>query len=186
MESARELLETYLEAKDLNRPDLILDCYAPNAVLTFSIATATISFPARISGADAIAQTLVRDFRKTFTQCKTYYVCESVDADSRKINKLPWLVVMKEVSRPILRLGKGYYTWQFELGDRTRRVSAMHIHIERMDAVEDPDEDILHALQSALPYPWLRPATLRAIIEALMDRGPRFTLLENFKAPVGV
>lgn len=184
MKSARELLETYVEAKDLDRPGLILDCFAPNAVLTYSIATDTISFPARTRGADAIAQILVRDFRKTFTRCKTYYVCDSVVKDSRKIDKLPWLVVMKEMSGPILRLGKGCYTWHFEWFDQAMRVSAMHIHIDRMDAVEDPGADILDALQSALPYPWLRPAMLRATLEFLMmDRGPRFTLLENFKAP---
>ena len=78
MNKPKDLLEAYLEAKDLDRPSLILECYTPNAVLTYSIATDTIAFPSRILGADAIAQTLVRDFRKKFDRCKTYYVCDSM------------------------------------------------------------------------------------------------------------
>src|SRR5258707_11423092 len=86
MNTPKDLLEAYLQAKDLDRPSVILDCYAPDAVLTYSIATDTISFPARVSGAEAIAQTLVRDFRKNFDCCKTYYVCDSIAHDGLLID----------------------------------------------------------------------------------------------------
>ena len=39
------LPECYLRAKDQNRPALIDECFAPDAELTFSIATDDIDFP---------------------------------------------------------------------------------------------------------------------------------------------
>ena len=70
MNTPKSLLEAYLQAKDLNQPSVILDCFTRDAVLTYSIATDTISFPARVDGADAIAQVLVRDFGKGFDSCR--------------------------------------------------------------------------------------------------------------------
>ncbi len=184
MNTAKIILEKYLEAKDLNRPSLILECYTPDAVLTYSIATDTISFPEKVLGADAIAQTLVRDFRKNFDCCRTYYVCESIAGDALTIDFMPWLVIMRQRSNTALRVGKGYYRWRFDSAGKVRRVCAMHIHIERMDIIDDPGGKTTHVLQSALPYPWLPPATLRATFASLMKQDPRFTFLGDFKAPV--
>ena len=185
MNTPKDLLEAYLEAKDLDRPSLILECYTPNAILTYSIATDTISFPNKVLGADAIAQTLVRDFRQRFDRCKTYYVCDAIVACGQRIAFIPWLVIMREVSNSALRVGKGYYRWQFESEETRMRVCAMHIHIERMDILEDRDGKTLHALQSELAYPWLPPATLVETFERLMKQAPRFAFLDVFKAPVG-
>jgi len=185
MNTPKDLLEAYLEAKDHDRPSLILECYAPNAVLTYSIATDTISFPSKVLGADAIAQILVRDFRKKFDRCKTYYVCDSIIDRGQRIDFMPWLVIMREVSNSALRVGKGYYRWQFESDETRMRVGAMHIHIERMDNMEDADGKTLHALQSELPYPWLPPATLLKTFERLMKQAAGFEFLDVFKVPAG-
>lgn len=185
MNTPKDLLEAYLEAKDLSRPSLILECYTANAVLTFSIATNTISFPDKVLGADAIARTLVRDFGRKFDRCKTYYVCDSMVDRGQRIDFLPWLVIMREKSNSALRVGKGYYRWQFESDETKMRVGAMHIYIERMDVLDDHDGKMLHALQSELPYPWLAPATLLEKFERLMERAPGFSFLDAFKAPVG-
>jgi hypothetical protein len=184
MNTPKNLLEAYLQAKDLNQPSVILDSYTPDAVLTYSIATDTISFPARVSGADAIAQTLVRDFRKNFDCCKTYYVCDSIAHDGGLIDFMPWLVIMRQISTKALRLGKGWYRWRFESGETTLRVCAMHIHIERMDVIEDRDGSRLHDLHAALPYPWLRPATLGETFRRMMKQGPGFAFLDGFQLPV--
>jgi len=185
MNTPKDLLEKYLQAKDLNRPSLILDCYTPDAVLTYSIATDTISFPDKVLGADAIAQTLVRDFRKNFDCCKTYYVCDRIAGDDRRIDFMPWLVIMRQVSNTALRVGKGYYRWRFESGARGLQVCAMHIRIERMDIFEDRNAKTLAVLQSALPYPWLPPATLRETFARLMKQAPGFAFLDVFREPVG-
>jgi len=186
MKTTKDLLEQYLEAKDLNRPDLILDCYTADALLTYSIATDTISFPARVSGADAIARTLVRDFRKKFDRCKTYYVCDSLAGDAGRIDFLPWLVIMRQISNKALRLGRGWYRWRFERGPARMRICAMHIHIERMDIIEDRDGEKLHELHEALPYPWLAPAILRESFEWIISQRAGFAFLEGFQLPVRV
>ena len=185
MNTPKQLLEAYLEAKDLNRPPVILACYTPDAVLTYSIATDTISFPDKVQGADAIAQTLVREFRKNFDCCKTYYVCDSIVDDGERIDFIPWLVIMRQASNSALRVGKGYYRWRFKSDETRLRVRAMHIHIERMDIIEDRDGNTLRALQSALPYPWLQPATLRETFERLIQQAAGFAFLDTFMAPVG-
>jgi hypothetical protein len=183
MNSPKDLLEAYLQAKDFDRPSVILETYAEDAVLTYSIATDTIAFPARVVGADAIAQTLVRDFRKKFDCCKTYYVCDSAPAAGHDIDFLPWLVIMREVSSSALRLGKGYYRWAFAHGAAAMRVSAMHIHIERMDVITDDDGAKRQALHDALPYPWLPPRALRETL-ARLGRQPAFGFVADFRDPL--
>jgi hypothetical protein len=184
MNTPKGLLEAYLQAKDLNQPSVILDCYTPDAVLTYSIATDTISFPARVDGADAIAQTLVRDFRNRFDSCRTYYVCDSIAPAGQDITFLPWLVIMRQVSSAALRLGKGYYRWTFDRDESGMRVCAMHIHIERMDIIEDRNGRKRQELHAALPYPWLPPAMLRETFGRIMKQSPGFAFLDGFQVPV--
>lgn len=186
MKTPKDLLEHYVLAKDGNRPLLILECHAADALLTYSIATDTISFPARVAGADAIAQTLVRDFRKKFDCCRTYYVCDALPGNARSIVCLPWLVIMRQISNQALRIGRGWYRWQFEGDAAGMRVSAMHIHIERMDVIEDREGEKRDELHAALPYPWLAPAILRESLERLMRRRPGFSFLEGFQWPADV
>ena len=83
--------------------------YAANAVLTFSIATDTISFPHRVVGLDAITKTLIVDFGTKFSRCKTFYICDSTPDQEASIAILPWLVLMRESASSRLRIGKGYY-----------------------------------------------------------------------------
>ena len=52
MATPAALLERYVEAKDLARPHLMRDIYAPDAVLTYSIATDAIDFPAEVRGVE--------------------------------------------------------------------------------------------------------------------------------------
>jgi hypothetical protein len=92
---------------------------------------------------------------------------------------------MRQISDHALRLGRGRYRWDFERDVSGMRVCAMHIHIERMDVIEDRDGAKLEALQDALPYPWLRPVILRESFERIIEQRPGFTFLEGFQAPVG-
>jgi hypothetical protein len=184
LNTTKDLLEAYLRAKDLNQPSVIPDCYSPEAVLTFSIATDQISFPTRVRGAYAIAQTLVGDFGRRFDCCKTYYVCDALPSVGVDIDFLPWLVIMRERSTTALRLGKGYYRWAFERSESRMWVSAMHIHIERMDIIEDPAGEKREQLQTALPYPWLQPAVLAGTFERLGEQNPGLSFLGDFRNPV--
>lgn len=179
------ILERYIEAKDLVRPQLMQGIYAPDAVLTFSIATDSISFPPRVVGIDGITKTLVVDFGAKYSRCKTFYVCDSVPLKTAEVAILPWLVLMSEPAASRLRIGKGYYEWTFQRrGEDGLQVVAMHIHIERMDAIEEIEPHLLETAQSVLSYPWLRPATLRSRFQTLVEAGPRFAFLSDFKTPL--
>ena len=181
----RSALETYIDAKDNTRPERIAEVFASDAVLTFSLATSNIAFPARTVGTAAIARTLVSDFGAQYTQCRTYYVCDSLAVVGHEIEALPWLVLMREPAARALRVGHGVYRWTFG-SDATAdegRVTGFHIHIARMDVVSDPDGALLEALQGGLSYPWLGPAALREHFEALARSTPALAFVGAFAAP---
>jgi hypothetical protein len=184
MADVRELLERYVEAKDRTLPERMPDIYLPDAVLTYSIETDEISFPSEVRGVQGITDTLVREFGKRFAACKTYYVCEMPPQGTQDIGSLPWLVAMREIAAGALRLGKGYYRWQFARSDGGRlAVQAMHIHIERMAAIPDADGAKLMAIQSGLPYPWLTPAALQCRMDELAAASQALELLRPFCQP---
>ncbi|WP_423761241.1 nuclear transport factor 2 family protein [Burkholderia sp. NLJ2] len=152
----RALLECYLRAKDLNRPALIADCFAADAELSFSLANDDIDFPPRVTGAAAIARTLVEEFGERFERCRTYYVCTEPVVDEHGVSGMSWLVVMRQKDNGALRIGHGTYRWQFACdGERVARITALHIHIARMDTIDDPQSVKRDALHAAFGYPWL-------------------------------
>ena len=185
MPTPQSLLERYIEAKDLTRPQLMPEIYAPDAVLTFSIATDSISFPLRVAGIEGITKTLVVDFAARFSRCKTFYVCGSMPPTTVEVAILPWLVLMSEPAASCLRVGKGYYRWTFQRKSADAlQVAAMHIHIDRMDAIDEVEPRLLEAAQSVLSYPWLAPARLRSEFQALVEADPAFAFLRDFRTPV--
>jgi hypothetical protein len=176
----RRALETYVDAKDNTRAQLIPEAFAADAALTISLATSTIAFPARTVGAEAIAKTLVTDFGAQYARCRTYYVCDSLAVNGGVIDALPWLVLMREPATGALRVGHGVYTWTF---DGTPAVTAFHIHIARMDVVPDDDGALLEKLQTGLAYPWLTPEALHAHFTSLARSTPALAFAEAFSHP---
>ncbi|CAB3713393.1 hypothetical protein [Paraburkholderia rhynchosiae] len=176
----RRALEAYIDAKDNTRAQRMSDAFTSDAVLTISLATSNIAFPARTVGIDAITKTLVTDFGATYTRCRTYYVCDSITVREGAIDPLPWLVMMREPATGALRVGHGVYRWAF---DDTPAVSRFHIHIARMDVVPDADGALLHALQGGLSYPWLAPADLQTRFTEHARSTPALTFVEAFSCP---
>ncbi|WP_028223653.1 nuclear transport factor 2 family protein [Paraburkholderia oxyphila] len=182
--TVQTLLEGYLHAKDQNRPELIADCFAGDAALTFSIATDEIDFPRSVSGAAAIAKTLVADFGERFDRCRTYYVCGEPEVDADGVCVMPWLVVMREKETEALRLGKGAYRWRIgRLAGGVDRIVALHIHIERMDTIGDTGSVKLSALQESLDYPWLPPEMLMRGVRAFAGAFPDAAFAALFERP---
>ena len=185
MSSPQLLLERYVEAKDLVRPQLMQEIYAADAVLTFSVATDSIDFPRRVAGIEEITKTLIVDFAAKYSRCKTFYVSESPPRETDKIVVLPWLVLMRESALARLRIGKGYYEWTLEQrSEGGMQVVAMHIHIAAMDAIEDADGRLLSATQSPLTYPWLPPTLMRSKLRGLAEADPAFAFLSAFAVPI--
>ncbi|QBR02671.1 nuclear transport factor 2 family protein [Paraburkholderia pallida] len=182
--TVQTLLEGYLHAKDQNRPELIADCFADDAALTFSIATDEIDFPRSVSGATAIAKTLVADFGERFDRCRTYYVCDEPVVDADGVCVMPWLVVMREKETEALRLGKGAYRWRIgRSAGGVDRIVALHIHIERMDSIGDAGSVKLSALQELLGYPWLPPEMLMRGVQAFAGAFPHAEFAALFERP---
>lgn len=180
LESYRRLLDTYIVAKDNIRAERISEAFAEDAELTISLATSTIVFPARKAGADAIAQTLVTDFGAQYTDCRTYYICDSLTVKDGVIDALPWLVIMRERATGALRVGHGVYRWTF---DEIPTIVGFNIHIARTDVVSDLDGALLETLQQGLDYPWLAPAALFARFTALADSTPAMAFVQGFSRP---
>ncbi|SAL49972.1 hypothetical protein [Caballeronia humi] len=171
--SVQSLLECYIRAKDQNQPDLIHDCFAADAEVTFSIATDAIDFPHRVIGASAIARTLVTDFGERFDRCRTYYVCAAPEANEEGICTMPWVVAMRQKDNESLRLGKGTYAWRISsVPGEVDRIIGLHIAIERMDLIDDPGAVKLRTLQESLTYPWLPPTALAECMELFLANHP--------------
>ncbi|MFP3890732.1 nuclear transport factor 2 family protein [uncultured Ralstonia sp.] len=186
------LLEGYLHAKDDNLPHVIDGVFAPDARLTFSLATQNIAFPPQTDGAAAIAKTLVTDFGQQYRRCRTYYVTrrgDLPDAPERgdmpvALAPMPWLVVMQERSTGALRVGHGVYRWTFARAGKDWRVSALHIHIARMDVIDNARADAgCAAIQQALPYPWVDAAVLRTTVARLAAEDAGLRWLAPFGEP---
>ena len=166
--SVRSLLECYIRAKDQNQPELIFDCFAADAELTFDIATEAIDFPRSVKGAAAIAKTLVADFGERFDSCRTYCVCAAPDVDANGVCTMPWLVAMRQKDNGALRLGQGTYRWRIaRMGEGSERIVGLHIDIESMDTIDDPGSARLRSLQDTLSYPWLMPGELLPGMDSL-------------------
>jgi hypothetical protein len=181
MPTLKTLLETYVRAKDKTQAHLIPSVFAPNAVLTFSIATDGISFPPLVVGADGIAQTLVTDFGAQYSDCKTYYICDALALRDNKLSALPWLVLMRHAATGRMRIGTGHYDWHLEpLGPDSWHATAMHIHIDRMDAVDAAPSQALARLQTILPYPWLSRRTMRSAFETVAASDPAYEFLFGY------
>jgi len=183
MATPTSLLSGYFQAKDGNRPELMRDIFLPDAVLTFSIATDGICFPERTEGIETITHTLVTDFRKKYARCRSYYVCDEIELRNNSVESLPWLVLMQEVATGHMRIGTGAYDWHFKPNaDGELRVCALHISIDRMDVIENADGALLGTMQSALPYPWLPPATLHAEFGVLASLEPELEFVEGYRS----
>jgi hypothetical protein len=187
MATPTSLLEKYFQAKDGNQPQLMQEIFLPDALLTFSIATDGISFPERTEGLEAITHTLVTDFRKKYTRCRSYYVCDRPELDNNSIQALPWLVLMQEVATGNMRIGTGHYDWHFKPDvNGVLKVRALHISIEKMDVIVNADGTLLGTMQSALPYPWLPPATLHAEFQVLASLEPELEFVDGYKSSFAI
>jgi hypothetical protein len=184
MSTPKALLDRYVEAKDQVRPQLMPHIYAGDAILTFSIDSSSLVFPPRVTGLEAITQTLVRDLGARFSQIRTFYVRDEPPRADDNVALIPWLVLMHEPGAACSRAGRGYYRWTF--GGTPLLVRAMHIHIDRMDRVEDPDRRLISAAQAELPYPWLPPASMRSRFDSLIASDRAFGFLQALRTPVAL
>lgn len=153
MISPADAVETYLLAKDGNRPFLMQRAFAPNAELEMVVKTDAISFPATAKGVKAIADVLVHRFG--IDHENVYTVCLSRPSDTdRRHFACHWLVGMSAKSDGQVRVGCGRYDWHFGSGGL---VEKLVITIDVMNMFPATELAATMNWLSGLPYPWCTP-----------------------------
>jgi hypothetical protein len=151
MPTSSKVIETYIRAKDENRPHLMEWVFAASATLQVVVETAAISFPPWTTGRGPIEDVLVRQFGQKFENVYTFCLADPPESDDRTFS-CDWLVGMSEKESGNVRVGFGRYDWRFS--DHSRLVEKLTITIEQM-AILDPDSlgSVMDWL-AELPYPW--------------------------------
>lgn len=143
MHTPTDSIESYLRAKDLNRPHLLAMAFAAGAQLDMEVREGGMPFLPFTQGREAIADVLVREFART---CENVYtVCLGAPpADASEHFGCDWMVAMTEKGSRNVRVGCGHYFWHFD--PDTRLVQTLRIVIKAMHT--------LPGAQAALPWPW--------------------------------
>lgn len=152
MPTHSELIRTYIQAKDENRPHLMKRAFADDATLEMIVETGAITFPPLSRGIEAITRVLVRDFGQTFENVYTFCLADPSKATDSPFS-CSWLVGMSEKESGAVRVGCGRYDWIFQ-DDDPFLVQKLKITVSSM-LVLSPR--FLHPVMerlSTLPYPW--------------------------------
>ena len=155
-----EAVQTYILAKDSNRPFLMKRAFAEDAELETVVKSDAISFPSAAKGLSTLEDVLVRRFNADNENIFTFCLSEPSEADRARF-QCHWLVGMSTKATRQLRIGCGSYDWHF---DSAGKVAKLVINIEVMKIL--PGEQLGDAMRwlSCLPYPWCSPdEALRSI-----------------------
>jgi hypothetical protein len=164
-------IETYIRAKDGNRPHLMHQAFTADAELTMQVNTPDISFPSTLKGAKAISDVLVSEFAQRYENVYTF--CIGDPPTTGTTFDCDWLVCMSEKSTGAARAGFGRYEWTAKQGSAL--VSSLRITIEEMATfAEESAEPILRWAQN-LPYPWCPR-------ERLAQGAPEIAAIERIRA----
>ncbi len=161
MPSLAKAIETYVKAKDENRPHLLSRAFADNATVHMIVDTEAISFPPVMSGLSSITDVLVRQFGQSYEN--VYTLCLSPPPEYGTTNFVcRWLVGMSHKQDRSVRVGGGLYEWSMPVD----RVENLRIKITTMQELDPGTIDPVMRWLAELPYPWCSAA------EAL-DNAPR-------------
>ena len=159
MTTLKDSIESYILAKDGNRPHLLMDAFAPDASLAMTVKTSAIAFPQETQGRDAISSVLVSDFALKYENVYTFCV-GAIPADDQREFSCDWLVCMTEKTTGAVRIGHGRYDWTRDAD--SAQVTRLHITIEAMDTLPATFADSLLRWASRLPYPWCERDALKS------------------------
>jgi hypothetical protein len=144
------LIESYIAAKDGNRPHILGEAFEASAQLEMEIKTDKISFPTSVQGIDGIAKVLVSEFAQKYENVYTYCLGEPPQAGVSFC--CYWLVCMTEKGSGAARIGYGRYQW-----DRRQeggKLCKLRITIEEMHSLPAEWSPQILGWARALPYPW--------------------------------
>ena len=152
MQSVREAVETYIRAKDENRPYLMERAFAEDATLAVVVHSGTISFPPTSMGLESISDVLVRRFAQTYENVFTF--CLAPPPESGEVEfSCNWLVGMSEKDSRMVRVGCGRYDWLFQPQGQCL-AQRLTITIDLMQSLPPTSLAVVTDWLSKLPYPW--------------------------------
>ena len=147
-------VNTYILAKDGNRPFLMRRVFADDAELEMVVKTDAISFPSSAKGVSAI-EDILRRFNIDYENIYTFCLSRPSDSDRRPF-ACNWLVGMSAKSDGRPWIGCGKYDWHFA-ADPTCLVERLVITIDLMNVLPATELAATMNWLSGLPYPWCTP-----------------------------
>jgi hypothetical protein len=150
MTPLRQSIETYIHAKDGNRPHLMPTAFTADAELVMLVKTEEISFPSMVKGVDGISAVLVSQFAQRYENI--YTVCMGTPPDDGTAFRCNWLVCMTEKASGAARVGFGGYEWLCR--DGSGMISKLQITIEEMKKLPSESSPLILEWARKLPYPW--------------------------------
>jgi hypothetical protein len=147
---AADAINTYILAKDGNRPQLMRRAFAADCELTMAVKTDAVSFPSSAKGLDQITRVLITDFGDRYTNITTLCLSRP-NSDHPAHFRCDWLVGMSAKHGGAVRVGCGHYSLRFAPDGRANQ---FRIDIEVMSVLPvDASRPIMSWLKT-LPYPW--------------------------------
>jgi hypothetical protein len=158
MTTLKTSIETYIRAKDGNRPHLMADAFTGDAVLSMVVKTDDIAFPAETRGLAAMSDVLVSQFALRYEN--VYTLCMGTPPSTQDDFGCDWLVCMTEKGTGAARVGYGQYAWH--CAPDTGKVATLRITIEAMMVLPPEASGAILAWVVSLPYPWCATETMAA------------------------
>jgi hypothetical protein len=173
------VLREYFHAKDENRPHLLDRVFTADASLHINNGCSNITFPTVTQGRDAIADTLVTQFNKTYENIYSFYLARPPGtADSFSC---AWLVGMSEKDTKNTRVGCGTYDWTFS-SEAPRLARALVISIHAMVVLPPSTASMVFPWLQRAGYPWSSAAQVCELAPPLPELDPVVRHLEGHAA----
>lgn len=167
----QKAIETYIRAKDGNRPHLIAQAFSADAELTMQVNTQEIAFPGTVKGANAISDVLVSEFAQRYENVYTF--CIGAPPTVGTAFDCDWLVCMSEKGSGLARAGFGRYEWM--AAESSGLVRTLRITIEEMTTLPEETASLILRWAQDLPYPWCPR-------ERLAQGAPEIAAIERIRA----
>lgn len=151
MHTPAESIMAYLHAKDGNRPHLMSAAFTEDATLHMEVLHGAIAFPPLSDGREAITDTLVRRFGRTYENVYTFCL-GTRPAPGERVFSTRWLVAMSEKDGGAVRVGCGRYDWRFAL--ESGLAEQLSIRIDAMQSLPAAGLADIMRWVTRLPYPW--------------------------------
>lgn len=164
MNSRRSSIESYIRAKDENRPDLLRHSFKVSATAALTVNTSNISFPSTLCGLTEISETLVRRFNQTYENIYTFCIGDA-PLGKPTSHTCQWLVGMSTKESKEIRIGCGKYEWSFD--PETGLATFLHIHIDQMRTGPAQELEPLMDWLRTLDYPWCKARKAKSQIPSL-------------------